>query len=297
MSTRYRIRKVVWQSQFVLSKYGFSQIPDITNPFGPLPPSTATTTTPVGLLNAANDRGTIKKIRGLCVTITMQSLYLLLFLVIVASVTTPSSLLVFGQQGMQSATTTELQQQPIIELSGQQYFANGTGIMYFSDNTTVPFTHSITPENGYYYDNSTLFLIGEIPGGVSAGPKDIASMMYTGTQVNITIPHGAKMLPDNQTFQPNVVRVNVGDLVTFVNNDFQVHRIVSPPHQGDINNANNTNTTTTMATTSVVPSGIIFDSIIGPGDSASIVFSSPGGFHFNDEFNENATGTLIVEEE
>ena len=112
----------------------------------------------------------------------MQSLYLLLFLVIVASVTTPSSLNnVFGQQGMQSATTpTEQQQQPIIELSGQQYFANGTGIMYFSDNTT---------------------------------------------------------------------------------------------------------------------SGIIVDSIIEPGDSASVVFSSPGGFHFNDAFNENATGTLIVEEE
>jgi plastocyanin len=122
--------------------------------------------------------------------------------------------------------------------------------------------------------------------------------MYTGTQVNITTPRGAKMLPDNQTFQPNVVRVKVGDLVSFVNKDSQVHRIVSPPYQGDINNANNTNTTTTtVATTSVVPSGIIFDSIIEPGDSASVVFSSPGGFHFNDAFNENATGTLIVEEE
>ena len=228
--------------------------------------------------------------------ITMQSLYLLLFFVIVASVTMPSSLFVFGQ-GMQSTTTTEQQQQPIIELSGQQYFANGTGIMYFSDNTTMPFTHSITPENGYYYDNSTLFLIGEIP-GVSAEPKDIASLMSTGTQVNITIPRSAEMLTDNQTFQPNVVRVKVGDLVSFVNNDFQVHRIVSPPYQGDIN-ANNTNTTTTtttaMATTSVVPSGIIFDSKIEPGNSASVVFSSPGGFHFNDAFNENATGTIIVE--
>jgi len=215
---------------------------------------------------------------------------------IVCSVTTPSSLnniIVFGQ-GMQSATTTEQQQQ----LSGQQYFANGTGIMYFSDNTTMPFTHSITPENGYYYDNSTLFLIGEMP-GVSAEPKDIASLMYTGTQVNITIPRGAEMLPDNQTFQPNVVRVKVGDLVSFVNNNFQVHRIVSPPYQGDINANNNTNSTTAttaIATTSVVPSGITFDSIIEPGDSASVVFSSPGGFHFNDAFNENATGTLIVEE-
>jgi plastocyanin len=224
-------------------------------------------------------------------------LYFILALILVTSVTTPSSLFVFGQ-GMQSATTpTEQQKQPIVELSGQQYFANGTGIMYFNDNTTMPFIHSITPENGYYYDNSTLFLIGEIP-GVSAEPKDIVSMMHTGTQVNITIPRGVEMLPDNQTFQPNVVRVKVGDLVSFVNNDFQVHRIVSPPHQGDINNANNTNTTTTttpMATISVVPSGIIFDSIIEPGDSASVVFSSPGGFHFNDAFNENATGTIIVE--
>lgn len=30
----------------VLSKYEFSQIPDITNLFGPFPPSTTTTTTP-----------------------------------------------------------------------------------------------------------------------------------------------------------------------------------------------------------------------------------------------------------
>jgi hypothetical protein len=51
-----------------------------------------------------------------------------------------------------------------LEMTGQQYFANGTGIAYFDDGTTSSFEHSITPDNGYYFDNSINFYIGEVPG-------------------------------------------------------------------------------------------------------------------------------------
>jgi hypothetical protein len=49
-------------------------------------------------------------------------------------------------------------------MTGQQYFANGTGIAYFDDGTTQSFKHIITAAAGYYYDNSTIFYTGEIPG-------------------------------------------------------------------------------------------------------------------------------------
>lgn len=51
-----------------------------------------------------------------------------------------------------------------LRLTGHQYFSNGTGIEYFDDGTTQPFKHMIISANGYYFDNSTIFYTGEIPG-------------------------------------------------------------------------------------------------------------------------------------
>jgi hypothetical protein len=35
--------------------------------------------------------------------------------------------------------------------------------------------------------------------------------------------------------------------------------------------------------------------VLGQGDGAGITFTRPGGFHYNDWFNTDATGTIIVE--
>jgi hypothetical protein len=128
-----------------------------------------------------------------------------------------------------------------IRLTGQQFFANGTGIAYFDNGTTQPFDHPITTQKGFYYDNSTKFLaiggVEDIPGVVNVNESIIAHVRENGHStpipgsniVNVTIPSGAELLPANQTFQPNVVKVKVGDTIRFVNEDFNIHIIMSPP--------------------------------------------------------------------
>lgn len=54
-------------------------------------------------------------------------------------------------------TTTQL------AMTGQQYFANGTGIAYFNDGTTEEFEHTLTANEGYYFDESTPFYIDAVP--------------------------------------------------------------------------------------------------------------------------------------
>ena len=51
-----------------------------------------------------------------------------------------------------------------LRLIGERFFANGTGTAYFDDGPTASFRHTITSVAGYYYDNSTVFAVGEIPG-------------------------------------------------------------------------------------------------------------------------------------
>jgi hypothetical protein len=181
-------------------------------------------------------------------------------------------------------TTTTTTTTGVLEMIGQQFFKNGTGIAYFNDNSTRPFTHAITPENGFYYDNSTVFLDGDVP-GVSIKPDEFYGLM-TGNTTIITIPNGAGLLPPNQKFQPNLVTVKVGDTIQFLNNDYKAHRVVSPP-----------DLSVTGANEEAVPSGANFDETLYQGDQSDpIVISRPGGFHFNDFYVENATGTIIAVE-
>lgn len=168
----------------------------------------------------------------------------------------------------------------IVELIGQQYFENGTGISYFSDNTSRPFAHSITPENGFYYNNSVTYSVGDVL-GVNV---TTTTPQTTGKVINNTIPYGASLLPANQTFQPNSVTVKLGDTIQFVNNDYQSHRIVSPP--STLFDSNNKE----------VASAATFDTgNLNPGDvSTNMTALRPGGYHYNDNYNEAATGTIII---
>jgi hypothetical protein len=63
--------------------------------------------------------------------------------------------------------STNLQQQSsanAISLIGERFFANRTGLGYFDDGTARLFTHTLAPESGSYYDNSTAFVAGNVPG-------------------------------------------------------------------------------------------------------------------------------------
>lgn len=101
-----------------------------------------------------------------------------------------------------------------LRLTGHQYFSNGTGIAYFDDGTTQPFKHMITSANGYYFDNSTIFYTGEIPGLSSErGVKcDTGTTRNTGIYgnrtniVNVTIIRGADLIENkSKALEPSPV--------------------------------------------------------------------------------------------
>jgi hypothetical protein len=124
---------------------------------------------------------------------------------------------------------------------GQRFFPDGTGVAFFDDGTTQTFFHSVTPRNGYYYDNSTVFFAGMIPGFnetfITINPSllgtndkfsytpyydDNNSTNFTDgssgspyhNTTTIRIPNGFTLQPGAQKFQPNIVRVHPGDIVT-----------------------------------------------------------------------------------
>jgi plastocyanin len=197
-----------------------------------------------------------------------------------------------------------------LSLIGERFFENGTGIAYFDDGTTQGFHHTITPRKGYYYDNSTIFYAGNIPGisnvsnittttidsgggGDKRGCAQLTQALQdlfecdtggergsaaTGKIVNVTIAYGAEFL-GNKTLQPSIVKINVGDTVVWTNEDWSVHDLLSPPGTSDPK----------------VPAGMNFHSATFPqGTTFSHTFTKPGGFHYNDFGNEEIVGTIIV---
>jgi plastocyanin len=157
-----------------------------------------------------------------------------------------------------------------VKLTGERYFANSTGIAYFTDGTVRLFRHMITPENEYYYDNSTIFYAGDIP------EVNSTNATSTGRTVNVSINFGGSNL-GNKSFDPNPVRIKVGDTVTWTNNDlYSAYIITSPPLQTGI------------------PSMNFISDRLEPGDIFSHTFTKPGGFHY--EASYGMRGTVIVEE-
>ncbi len=158
-----------------------------------------------------------------------------------------------------------------VKVTGERYFANGTGVAYFTDGATRLFRHMITPEMEYYYDNSTIFYAGEIP-----EVKNNTSTISTGRTVNVSINFGGSNL-GNKSFDPNPVRIKVGDTVTWTNNDqYSVYTIASPPPQTGILGMN------------------FMSDRLESGDTFSHTFTKPGGFHY--EAGYGMRGTVIVEE-
>jgi plastocyanin len=157
-----------------------------------------------------------------------------------------------------------------VKVTGERYFANGTGIAYFTDGTTRLFRHMITPEKEYYYDNSTIFYAGNIP------EVNSTNATSTGRTVNVSINFGGSNL-GNKSFDPNPVRIKVGDTVTWTNDDqYSAYIIASPPPQ-----------------TGIIGMNFMSDRL-EPGDTFSHMFTNPGGFHYSASYGMR--GTVIVEE-
>lgn len=176
-----------------------------------------------------------------------------------------------------------------LRMTGQQLSANGTGIAYFDDGTTQSFRHTITPnDSGYFYDNSTVFVVGEIPGYEDNktilalnDPSTGGTLGSTGDIITITIPYGADLLGERKIQPSSIINAKVGDVIIFKNEDYNVHSIKSPPRSYG---------------SDAVPIGANFDFVLSSGQNATLVLSKPVGMHYQLEGKQSVEGAIIVEE-
>lgn len=209
-----------------------------------------------------------------------------------------------------SLLTAKQEQRSSFALSmiGQQYFANGTGIAYFDDNSTSKFEHEMTQLNGWYYDNKTIFYVGEIPGvstannvKCSGGYGDTSNSTTTivnnssnsnnTTNHTLTIINGADVVENkSKAIQPSpIITIKAGDTVTWTNNDATTHIIRAPPGN--------------FMFEGKIPYGQTFDTILSGTTSPAIedrsfscTFTEPGGFQYDiDNSNNRIVGAVIVE--
>jgi plastocyanin len=225
-------------------------------------------------------------------------------------------------------TQTTIVVSSALEMTGQQFFPNGTGIAYFDDGSTSRIEHPFTAESGYYYDNSTIFYTGDIPetisgianttstnnnitscsgsaGGTTPNTSGLLNLFGPdaadeeennnnmvnngasgggGENVNVTIIYGASALDNkSRAFEPNPVRMKVGDTVTWINQDLNLHDLHSPPR------------VPILPSEGVLSSTTFFGLVSENGGTFSCTFNKPGGFHYADSFDPNMTGTIIVE--
>jgi hypothetical protein len=173
-----------------------------------------------------------------------------------------------------------------LRMIGQQFFPNGTGTAYFDDGTTEQFEHAFTPEQGYYYDNTTTFINGAPPGfegnqtiiDINSRPDGYGS---TGDIINVTIANGAELLGDRAIQPSNIIHAKAGDVIVLWNEDWQVHNLQSPPQDY----------------TTPTPAGGNWGGIINPGEYVSLILTKPGaGYHFADTYNSEIKGAVIIEE-
>jgi plastocyanin len=179
---------------------------------------------------------------------------------------------------------TQQQSTTALSLTGEQFLPNGTGIAHLDDGTMIPFNHTITPTNGFYYDNSTVFVAGEIPGfemneTITAMNNQSGGLGSTGNMINVAIAFGSEFLGD-MSFQPNKLKAKVGDVVTFKNEDWKDHRLMSPP----------------AASNPAVSAGANFDVLLFSGHNYTIILTRPVGMHYESWGEEDMKGVVIVEQ-
>jgi plastocyanin len=193
-----------------------------------------------------------------------------------------------AQQQQQQQQTTGL------SMTGQQYFGNGTGVAYFNDGTTASFNHTITPDNGYYFDNSTVFHIGEIPGIASGnGVQCGENATFSGVNItDISIIRGANLIENkSRALEPSpIVKIKAGDTVRWTNEDITLHSIISPPTSPPLSSAS--------SFSGLVPAGSTFSSgTIIEGGRFYCTFTEPGGIHYGIDYGGSSIkGAVIVEE-
>lgn len=195
-----------------------------------------------------------------------------------------------------------------LSMTGQQFFANGTGIAYFDDNSTSKFEHEMTSQEGWYYDNTTIFYVGQIPGISSAnnvkcsgGANDLSDSRNilsnnnnnssNSTNHKFTIINGANLIENkSKAIQPSpIIKIKAGDTVTWTNEDSETHSIIAPPGHFEFGSK-----ITSGQTIDGLLSGTYSDLI--EDRSVSCTFNEPGGFQYDvDHALDGIKGVVIVE--
>jgi plastocyanin len=175
------------------------------------------------------------------------------------------------------------EQQEFVNMTGQQFYENGTGTAHFSDGSTIGFNHSITPGNGFYYDNSSIFVAGEIPGyEINDTITGLNNQNHTtGDIINVTIVSGAAFLGNRSIYPSTIINASVGDIITFTNDDVTTHIIRSPPSDPNPQ----------------VAAGMNFDFWLFPGQSYSLVMTRPGVGQHYELLGDDIKGAVIVEKQ
>lgn len=226
----------------------------------------------------------------------MKQLLLALLLVILP--------VAFPVSGVLGQLTTE--QTVTLRMTGQQFLPNGTGLAYFSDGSISEFEHEMTPQEGWYYDNTTtIFYTGEIPGistanntKCSGGYSDfnknstMTSINTNTTQHTLTIINGADIIENkSKAIQPNpIIRIKAGDTVTWINEDRTTHILTSPPGEFSFFSQIQAGQTFEVTLSST-------ESTIEEDRRVSCTFTEPGGFHYDVDLSNNGIRGLVIVEE
>lgn len=108
--------------------------------------------------------------------------------------------------------------------------------------------------------------------------------------MTVTIPRGAANpnfdTPTWQWFSPSVVTVNVGDTVTWVNNDTEIHTVTSGKGVTRIQFVTSNNVGT--------PNGLFESDPFKPGETWSHTFTEPGVFHYYCSIHPWMNGAVVV---
>jgi plastocyanin len=151
-----------------------------------------------------------------------------------------------------------------------------------TENSTATDTDGVTEEEAEGVTGTTSSDEDNIS---SAGATDNAAENDAGNneEVTVRIPEGASELTD-AAYTPNPIEVNVGDTVTWINDDLAPHTATS--------GSSDSGSTGMFGGTDDSPE------IIGPeGDTQSFTFNEAGEFEYYCTLHPNMVGTVVVTED
>ncbi len=110
-----------------------------------------------------------------------------------------------------------------------------------------------------------------------AYPRQKAPLKTAPSQPTAQAPAGATVVYENNTFNPSILTVNVGTIVTFTNRGASNILIPSAPHPIHTS----------------FPE--FYSDTLAPGESYSFTFATPMTLKYHNHYNPDAKGQVVVQ--